>query len=658
MCYLICIFSKHLLRVKTYNIFFLGGIVKRRIIDNFAVKGNRKETDETWDHYANSLIAAFSEKMFSEKFIEQAYTTQRIRNFDEKFLDSIIYNVPPAFLSVKHLFRRTPDNEAYTYIKKMVMDWRGSEDSPLFLLGYVGTGKTTFLHYAFGLKNKLRTDCKVSSSIVNFKKAPSTPDKMLLFIVKSINNSINEEFPEIAKFNKEILYKLFEMELEGLENTITNKEELNKRIDSFLGQFPLCIAQGDFDKIELLVKKKIEYLKKYKDVTQYWLILDNIDQHYYCLHQRVLINTLSLAGALKCQLIISMRYITLNTSEAREVYSSYFPRKLNLSLPDVTSLIKKRINVFNEIVSEFKEIHLAMTGNQYTISDLCNDIEKVLTLLANSDVVTKFLLPLSNYNIRRLLQIILNSMQSYYFFFDYFNNDRYLPNKNILYKRIIFSHCLKNQDHFDPQSDDEEVFIINLYENENQATIYNQTIRIRMLQALQSFGKHIEISEYTGILTNTFNYEMIDILRCMRLFLKAQLFAVKGVVDEDFNERIFLDSLKEEDMYSKDITICLTYAGMCHADLMYNLEYLEIMKFSTYVYPDIYFDIQHENSQKPFKLRLKGIRKFISYLNNEENIELEKVVKNRKHFYQYFGKFGDILKNRVEEQIDEVVALQ
>jgi len=386
--------------------------MKNRIVDKLEIRGKRKETDETWDHFANCLFATFSDTEMAPEYFEQIYTTQRMRKFDERFMDSIIYNIPPAFVPFKHLFDSDSEKSAYPHIKGIVMDWKGSEEAPLFLLGYVGTGKTTFLKYSFGLKNKLRKDCKIGAAIVNFKVAPSTPDRMLLFIIDSLNTAIDKQFPEVAKVDRQTFNKLFKDEILGLENTIVNKRKLDLATDELLTPFTVCVFQGHYENIVKLVKKKISFLSKNKLIKDFWLILDNIDQHYYCLHQRVLISAVALSYDIGCPLIISMRYITLNSPEARDVYASYFPRKLNLSLPDVTSLLQKRAKLLAEELIPFSNIKLKLTGYQNTIADLWNDLEKVLGLLPNSNVLMDFMFPLSNFNMRRLLQMVLNCFQS------------------------------------------------------------------------------------------------------------------------------------------------------------------------------------------------------------------------------------------------------
>ncbi|MBI9082074.1 MAG: hypothetical protein JEZ11_00670 [Desulfobacterales bacterium] len=625
--------------------------MKQRIVDKLAVKGHRKNTDETWEHFANALIAAFGEQAISDDYFEKIYTDQRMRNFDEKFLDSIIYNVPPAFLAEKHLFANNSDLMAYPKMKSMVMNWKGSEDSPLFILGYVGTGKTSFLRYSFGLKNKLQNECKIGSAIVNLKTAPSTPDRMILFIMKAINDVISKEFEEVRDINREVLKKLFKTEIEDLKKTIKNNDLIEEEIDKLFAPFPFSMMKGNVDEIQLLIKKKIKFLIENNVIGQFWIILDNIDQHYHCLHHRVLIDTVHFASDMGSPMIITMRYISLNSPDAREVYSAFFPRKLNLSLPNIESLLKKRMLLFKNNIEPFYDISLKMTGYHYKISDLVLDLERVLNLLISSDVMQKFILPLSNYNIRRLLQILLNCLQSYYFFYDYFNNDRYLPTKDNLFKRFLFSHCLKNQEYYDPIADDEELFIINLFENENQTTEYNQTIRVRMLQAMNNFGNKIELAEFTKILVDTFDYSKIDILRALRVFLRAQLFAVKGAVDEDFSERIFFQNMQEEDLYSNDIFICITYAGRCHVELLGVIEYLEIMKFSTYVQPEDFHIIQADLSQKSIQNRIKGLKKFVNYLVDEEKTEKAAIVKDQKKYKKYFGNFSEALITQSNRQI-------
>ena len=101
--------------------------------------------------------------------------------------------------------------------------------------------------------------------------------------------------------------------------------------------------------------------------------------------------------------------------------------------------------------------------------------------------------------------------------------------------------------------------------------------------------------------------------------------AVEGAANNEFNEAVVHLGLEKNDLTRDDLEIVLTNSGRLHLDLMYKLEYVEIMKLSTYVPNDEYIDIQSEENQTTFALRRRGTMKFLNYLNREDHNLFETV---------------------------------
>lgn len=622
--------------------------MKRRIIDMLSVPNERKPVDKVWEVFSHYLITSFGDTLIQNgidpNHLDEIYCAQRVRDLDEKTLDSIVYTVPPAFIN--------SNDEQAENVNHPDIHWGASPKTPFLLLGHVGTGKTTFLDYTF-LHRLPKNDIHLKAIIVDFMKSEDKKTSFTHFMLTKINDYLPNLCSELKSINHEMLSILFKVEVENIVNTIKNIDEQNNQIDKLFTLYVNCHLPGSEDHFKELVRRKIEFAKSKNH--KIWLIIDNIDQHHNCLHNDTFVSTVSIANSFNIPLIITMRYITLATPDARSAYNSYRPRKLKLSSPDVTVLISKRLSYFKFKASHIMEAELSWTANMLTVNDLVTNIEQTTNLLAESGFVKRYLLPISNYNLRRLLEIVLSVYQSYFFFYDRFNNTRYIPNKSTLLKRFIYAHLLKNEDYYSAYDKDEkECFIINLFENENKTSEYNQTIRIRLLQAMMNIGKRTTLNNLTTLILNTFKYDEDDLLQAYRAFFKTELFTIKGGLNSEFDTAIIHDVIMPEHIYSSKIEIALTYSGNLHYDMLTVLEYVEIMKFSTYVPDALYNSIQSEEKQKNFASRAKSTKNFLSYIDEAENEEMKSGVKNIDLFKRFFGRTMPTIARSLEDQLKHI----
>lgn len=632
--------------------------MKLRIIDRELVPAFRKPVDAVWTTYANHLLTAFGDitqqNGFSPDDVELVYCPHRLRDIDERILDSLVYNVPPAFVDQDILLGRENDLTAATYFDTRIQ-WRASSDSPFLLLGYVGTGKTTFLDYYFS-NHVPKTMDDIRGILVNFKTAPDKHDDLLIHMLDEVDRALSDIEPTLAGFGKGVLDQLYSTELAAMRENLQLPTMQQAQIDLLLARVIRAKGEKDIATYADYVGRKIRILKDRS--IHIWIILDNIDQHFHCLHHESFVNAIAIVYKWGCPLIMSMRYVTLHTPAGRQTYDSFRPRRLKLSFPNLTDLIRRRIDFFKLLADPTLQHRLKWTGGTLAVADLAEEIKACTTLLSGNDFLKRILLPLSNYNLRRLLDILLVCFQSYYFFFDRFNKDRYLPTDVTLEKRFLFSHLLKNNDYYDPSSrNDQEQFILNLFENENPATAYNQLIRIRLLQVLMGFGRHISLPRYVNHVNAVFAYQQEDILQALRVFLEKELIALKNIVEPTFDDSILHHGLQDRHIYRPEIEIALTYSGRLHFDLLFSLEYVEAMKFSTYVDNRVYHDIQDPESQTSLERRAKSTRRFLEYLANEEKIEITHCLRDRTKFETEIKEIMPDISARINRKLQEVSLL-
>lgn len=515
--------------------------MKIRIIDSQLVPAIRRPVDDVWTAFANHLITAFGDitqqNGFSSDDVDLVYCHHRLREIDEQILDSLVYNVPPAFLDAANLFGGKGEHSATNFLDER-LQWKSAKDSPFLLLGYVGTGKTMFLDFYF--YNHLPvTNSNILDAIVDFKTAPDNDVDFVMYMLTKLDECLADMHPASAGISRAILEGLYKNEVSAIRKSIESETIQTLEIDRLFALVLRSQAEKDVRTYGTFIGKKIEVIRK--TGKQVWLVLDNIDQHFHCLHHRAFVNTVSIAHNWGCPLIIAMRYVTLHTPGARQTYDSFRPRRLKLSLPHIGEMLQKRIEFFKLLADPLLKRPLAWTKGALSVADLGTELQICANLMATPNFISKVLLPLSNYNLRRLLEILLSAFQSYFFFFDRFNNDRYIPNERTLFKRFVWAHLLKNNEYFDPSSrTDQDLFIVNVFENENPASLYNQIIRIWLLQVIMHFGRHVSLAKYIEYLQSMFSLEQHDVLTALRAFLEKDLIAVRNVLSPTFDDALLL----------------------------------------------------------------------------------------------------------------------
>lgn len=617
--------------------------MKTRIIDKLSTSGYRRSTDEVWRHYSHYLVTAFGDLLIqdgrNEQVVRQVYCEQRVRSLDQETIEGLIYTLPPAFVDLKN--ESFPESDVH---------WGASSISPFILLGHVGTGKSTFLDYMFLCKIP-KTDPSVRAIIVNFLKSEDNHDDFSRYLLVRINSELSKIDPHLADIGYGLMEELFASEIASYKSTLRSKQKQEDKISELLSDYVDAHLPGKEGKFKELIRRKIKYLQG--KGLKLWIILDNVDQHHSCLQNDALVSAISTASTFHCHLVIVMRYISLATPAAKHTYNSYRPRKLKLSFPDAPTLLKRRLAYFEQLSTEVLDKSLKWTGFTLTVQDLLDDVKKTIDLLSDKEFMDGYLLPLSNFNMRRLLEIVLSIFQSYYFFFDRFNNQRYVPNKVTLKKRFLHAHLLKNEDYFGIERDEKESFVLNLFENENKAFPFNQTIRIRLLQGLMSIGKCTTLSELTRLILGTFNYEEYDLLQAYRAFLKVEMFAIRGDLTREWSDNIFHEGFAREHMF-EDLHVSLTHAGSLHYSLLETMEYIEIMRFSTYADEQIVGAIQNDRSNLTIHDRMNATKKFARYFVAEERKEIETGVIDAAKFKSFFGPVGPKIVNAVESGIAEI----
>jgi hypothetical protein len=266
----------------------------------------------------------------------------------------------------------------------------------------------------------------------------------------------------------------------------------------------------------------------------------------------------------------------------------------------------------------------------------------VLEYFQDRNFINSYLLPLANNNIRRLLEIVCCSFQAYYFFYDRYNNNRYLPSLKSIKQRFLYAQMLKNCDYYIPNREDGKgQCILNLFENNRAAKDNNQLIRIRILQFLNSMIDEIPISIICERIQSVFRYDAPEIWHVLKVFSVFELICfrfdadVAGIETKEFFNTFSLEKIK-----SKKIYVSVTTSGQLHLRLIKDINYMEIMKYSTYVSEKYQKRIQSEEENRTLEQRKNSTLLFVKYLQEEQKLEQTSAILDLE---EYNGKYRSLL---------------
>jgi len=575
-----------------------------------------------------------------------------MRDYDNALIKSLIYSAPPAFFDNRILFGEDKEKIASAFMRSTIAGWQPSKHSPFLLLGFIGTGKSIFLDYYFYVLGP--EEASIQACICDLLSAPTTKDRFIMRILLDVNRRIDFLCPENKDVSVEMLKRVFKNEVLAIQQTFSDAKEGDTALSEFFRPFPTCETAEDLIHFRILVKSKLEYMMKKIELKQFWLILDNLDQHYHFMSPDVFTEALSLAEDLRVPIVIAMRYVTLDTVAARETWDAHQPRRLNLSLPEPLSLITKRVHFLSNDLGEILDKPLEIDGESTTVRELLGDVTDTLAVLRESKDFRDFIVPLSNYNMRRLLEMLLVSFQSRYFYYDYFSGKRSTMTHGNVMTRFIQSQLLRNARFYSPDSHGDDKFLINVFENEDQDVPGNQLIRVRLLQSASNLGQNTTLSRYYGYINSVFNYDKQSLLSCLNTLLKHQLIAIQDKKRSGLIINIGEEGLEEKHLTLSHLYIALTYAGFAHLKFAQELAYLEIVKFSTYVYAHEAQTIQDVRRQTKFSDRAPATIKFLDYLIQEENKERNELVHDIEKYDRDFPRLVTEMAPKIVSKLDDL----
>jgi hypothetical protein len=488
------------------------------------------------------------------------------------------------------------------------------EYPPIFVIGNVGIGKTTLLHYC--LDCRLR-DEPILPVFIDFLKMNDDPASISAFVVKEVGDALTRRLqsdtdPEIAK---DILFFCQPARKIQLEN-LTRFDAAEGRLAEFRAVERLSEDKKEWNRM------RIHYLQEKLGVTV-CLVFDNVDHHWTPKFvQSVIAEAMEQARRNECRLVVTLRPYNYGAAYEHGAYAAQPFTVLRQERPDLRRVLERRIEATlkkcdaRDFTSHKLDNIFGMTAFDYL------GLLKIRLNALLSTPVSDLLAGLAGTNSRRLMLCARTLF-----------NPRTLAASEEQLRSPMSKYdaleCLLRPtgSYYESPEMNAEAIIINLFEDESPGQLGNCLIRVRVLQAIVRYG---ERASHRAVIEDLrrLGYPKERVERVIELFHNF------GLVEHGDNSAV---------MWSLDNTYyChkLTSCGRYYLEvLMYEYRYALAVKEAMY-FPEAEFHkivgstVEADRRLAQKIAEINAFDEYISACEREEEPRCEDPALLRSPFYR------------------------
>ncbi len=450
----------------------------RRLITLFKEPGFRLGRNSIYEHIEPAVNLALSDESLLEDIeaLEICYikSTDRLK-YDTR-LHMYLKDLKPP-LERKVIRVRKAKN--VTALDEKLENYSRKKNQFILLLGPVGAGKTTFLHYTRKVSARLLIDGKITWFYIDYKFG-TQEDSPREFIYKQIlklidedrefnlgewDNSIKPAYGnEISSLKKGALRLLSEADV----------NEFNKKISEMILR--------EKEEIEPFVQKIISNSTKFRPG---FLVIDNVDQITDEGYQnKIFQEAQAAARIMNLNVIMSIRESTYLKHRDSPIFNAFQVDTIYIDPPQIMPVLSRRFTYAKKVLKGKEAEIVSETGKRMRVKDLSSFFE----IVAKSLLVDEagFLIEvLSGGDIRRGLQLIREFLSSGHIsadqvLFTYLTKGEYrkFPSHEV-FKGIILGQKKYYRE--------EESLLLNIFDSK-LGYPFPQLLRFRILNMLTQFA--------------------------------------------------------------------------------------------------------------------------------------------------------------------------
>lgn len=330
------------------------------------------------------IITAFTEDtvLNNDQLLEACYvqTPERVR-FDER----IQMYISRADFPTKSPAKRPLKKKDRSALSDIIENAK-SRTRPLaiLILGTVGCGKTTFLHYTRRIsahKHFVHSPKNMSDAYwfyLDFRDF-NAGDDPIRFVVQRLRSLIEEDdFLSDYDHCLKIAYKdQIAALLRGPLSLLgKNEEEQNKKIVELLME--------DHQRFYPYIEKILSYVSSKRPI---FLVIDNVDQFEHATTQsEIFSQCMAFSRSLSLNLVLCMREATYVQHRSSPLFDAFDFDPLKIDPPVLSSVLSKRLDLARNLLKEKQAKFETENGARFTISDLSQVIEMVQPSILGTEV--------------------------------------------------------------------------------------------------------------------------------------------------------------------------------------------------------------------------------------------------------------------------------
>jgi len=597
------------------------------------------------NNYIAHNLRGYFKKYFGEispkdkELLHDCYVAERGYNINFENMTNILEDVlSPYMKQEKNIQELTENNTLSKQLVTIIEEEKKSK--VLVLFGGKGAGKTTFLVSLFNSdKNKKIKENSVIAQINLLKVANDQ---------ESIKNEILSQL--IKKLD---IYNL-------LSGSNTNLEELFK--DKFDVELKQSL-EGLSPKSKTFILKRNELLKQYKEDKMYCLArlanylrnknkaiiinIDNTDQFDQNLQDYCFSIANQLSEKLYCLSIISLREERFISSSIEGYLDAYEKNGFHISSPNPRQVFLKRLIFIEKKINNENKIP----------TQIRKDISILFGILKNNlnnenSEFNKFMMAATHGNIRQGLELFKN------FIFSNYTNVAEMINQKTWYitlHQILKPIMIPIYRFYDEET---STSIPNIYRlrsefNSSHFTAY------RILNKLAIKKNYVSIYELKAHFIDNFNMKD-DFLLNIDLLLKRGLIESENGLDK-FSDDLQKLKISSFGYYMQEtIFKDFTYLELISSDLavldkqvanqitQYSNQDFKLLKEAQV--NNISKEKENKNRYERIKTRISKVRKFCSYLQEQEKLEQKKYEFIKDNISSQ--KIKDSIENQIKKSIE------
>ena len=353
-------------------------IDQRHLKNFFSPYSNISKDNPIYENLSSQIATAFSEKVLSldpDEFSRLYVPNAQNINFDSKIRMTVSKRDTVVAKKTNRLMR---DTDRDRFVEK-VSDNKNFSKLAFIIVGTVGSGKTTFLHYL----EKIKLQDLLSSPDNNFHWIridflESTQDVPYtsfiyehLFRYIQASNLGDKEKSISPAYASEI-----ESLLRGPLAFLSDEKEKNREISNLILK--------DYNEKSPYIEKIFRY---HSDKSNIYIIVDNIDQIESDIKQGELFSaTLSIARKLNLNLIVCLRQSTYIRNRNSPLINAYDYEYGQIDPPSVLAVLSKRFDLLSSIVQGMSFNFTAENGARFIVDDASEVIGQLKESVLGNEV--------------------------------------------------------------------------------------------------------------------------------------------------------------------------------------------------------------------------------------------------------------------------------